>query len=115
VKLRMDKTLRFWVDVAYENVKSDHPKLTKRRLIAQILHQYQDRGDAMRYLDVEGKIAWKASPRFLKMLADAERDAQDELEEFPCGSGDRDRKSPQLCLLVHLVSPATGEALGSGE
>jgi hypothetical protein len=48
MKLRMDKTLRFWVDVAYENVKSDHPKLTKRRLIAQILHQYQDRGDAMR-------------------------------------------------------------------
>jgi hypothetical protein len=66
----------FWVDVAYENVKSDHPKLTKRRLIAQILHQYQDRGDAKRYLDVEGKIAWKASPRFLTKLADAERDAQ---------------------------------------
>jgi hypothetical protein len=62
---------------------SYHPKLTKRRLIAQILHQYQDRGDAMRYLDVEGKIAWKASPRFLTKLADAKRDAQDELEEFP--------------------------------
>jgi hypothetical protein len=81
MKLRMDKTLRFWVDVAYEDVKSDHPKLTKRRLIAQILHQYQDRGDAMRYLDVEGKIAWKAGPRFLTKLADAERDAQDELED----------------------------------
>jgi hypothetical protein len=46
MKLRMDKTLRFWVEV-------------------------------------EGKIAWKASPRFLTKLADAERDAQDELEEFP--------------------------------
>jgi hypothetical protein len=31
----MDKTLRFWVDVAYENIKSDHPKLTKRQLVAQ--------------------------------------------------------------------------------
>jgi hypothetical protein len=51
-------------------------------MIAQILHQYQDRGDAMRYLDVEGKIAWKASPRFLTKLADAKRDAQDELEDF---------------------------------
>jgi len=79
----MDKTLRFWVDVAYESIKSDHINLTKRQLIAQILHQYQDRGDAMRYLDVEGKIAWKASPRFLTKLADAKRDAQDELEEFP--------------------------------
>jgi hypothetical protein len=26
---------------------------------------------------------WKASPQFLTMLADAERDAQDELEDFP--------------------------------
>jgi hypothetical protein len=83
MKLRMDKTLRFWVDVAYENIKSDHPKLTKRKLIAQILRQYQERGDAMRHLDANGKIAWKASPRFLTMLADAEREAQDELEDLP--------------------------------
>jgi hypothetical protein len=82
MKIRMDNTLRFWVDVAYENVKSDHPKLTKRQLIAQSLRQYQERGDAIRYLDGNGKIAWKASPRFLTKLADAERDAQDELEDF---------------------------------
>jgi hypothetical protein len=83
MKFRMDKTLRFWVDVAYDNIKSDHPKLTKRQLIAQILHQYQERGDAMRHLDKQGKIAWKATPRFLTMLADAEREAQDDLEDFP--------------------------------
>jgi hypothetical protein len=82
MKFRMDATLRFWVDVAYDETKSDHIDLTKRQLIAQILHQYQERGDAIRYLDVEGKIAWKASPRFLTMLADAEREAQDDLEEF---------------------------------
>jgi hypothetical protein len=41
MKFRMDEPLRFWVDVAYENIKSDHPKLTKRQVIAQILHQYQ--------------------------------------------------------------------------
>ena len=83
MKIRMDRPLRFWVDVAYENIKFDHPKLNKRQLIAQILHQYQERGDAMRCLDVEGKIGWKASPRFLTMLADAEGDAQDDLEDFP--------------------------------
>jgi hypothetical protein len=82
MKFQMDRTLRFWVDVAYENIKSDHPKITKRQLVAQILRQYERRGDAMRYLDA-GKIAWKASPRFLTMLADAERDARDELEDFP--------------------------------
>jgi hypothetical protein len=83
MKLRMDKTLRFWVDAAYDEIKLDHIDLTKRQLVAQILRQYQERGDAMRYLDANGKIVWKASPRFLAMLADAERDAQDELEDFP--------------------------------
>jgi hypothetical protein len=39
--------------------------------------------DAMRYLNEQGKIGWKASPRFLTMLADAERDARDDLAEFP--------------------------------
>jgi hypothetical protein len=36
----------------------------------------------MRCLNREGKIAWKASPRFLGMLADAECDAQDDLDDF---------------------------------
>ena len=82
MKLRMDKTLRFWVDVAYEHIKSDHIELTKQQLLAQILRRYEERGDAMRYLGANGKIGWKASPRFLTMLADAEREAQDELEDF---------------------------------
>ena len=83
MKFRMDKTLRFWVDVAYDAIKSDHDNVTKQQLLAQILRRYEERGDAMRCLDKQGKIAWKASPRFLTKLADAERDAQDELEDFP--------------------------------
>jgi hypothetical protein len=83
MKFRMDATLRFWVGVAYEHIKSDHIDLTKRQLLAQILRRHEERGDAMRHLDNKGKIAWKASPRFLRMLADAERDAQDELEDLP--------------------------------
>jgi len=82
MKFRMDKTLRFWVDAAYENIKSDHPKLTKRQLMAQILCRYQERGDAMRCLDANGKIGWKATPRFLMLLANAEREAQDDLKDF---------------------------------
>jgi hypothetical protein len=83
MKLRMDKTLRFWVDVTYEHIKSHHDKLTKRQLVAQVLRKYEQRGDAMRCLSRQGKISWKASPRFLTMLADAKRDAQDDLEDFP--------------------------------
>jgi hypothetical protein len=83
MKLRMDEVLQFWVDVALEHIKSDHANSTKRQLVAQILRKYEQRGDAMRYLNKDGKIAWKASPRFLTILADAERDARNDLAEFP--------------------------------
>jgi hypothetical protein len=83
MKLRMDKTLRFWADAACEHLKRDHPNLTKCQLVTQILREYERRGDAMGCLNKQGKISWKASPRFLSMLADAERDAQDDLDDFP--------------------------------
>ena len=83
MKFRMDKTLRFWVDVAYEDIKSDHEHPTKGQLVAQILRKYEQRGDAMRCLNKQGKISWKASPRFLSMLSDAERDARDDLADWP--------------------------------
>jgi hypothetical protein len=73
MKLRMDKTLRFWIDVAYDEIKMDHDKVPKQHLLAHILRQYEGRGDAMRYLDKRGTIAWKASPRFLTKLADGAR------------------------------------------
>jgi hypothetical protein len=83
MKLRMNKTLQFWVDVAYEHIKRHHPNLTKRQLVAQILLEYERRGDALRCLNRNGTIVWKASPRFLSMLADAERDALDDLNDSP--------------------------------
>ena len=83
MKLQMDEILRFWADVACENLRSSGVNLIKRELLAQILEQYERRGDAMRFLNEHGKIAWKASPRFLSMLADAERDARDDLADWP--------------------------------
>src|SRR3984893_3625241 len=83
VKMQMNKILRFWAEVACENIQYSGVNLTRRQLLAQILQQYEGRGDAMRYLNGNGKIAWKASPRFLMMLADAERDARDDLAELP--------------------------------
>jgi hypothetical protein len=83
MKFRMDKTLQFWVNVAYEDIKSDHDKLTKRQLVAQILREYERRGDALRSLNKDGRVVWKPSPQFLSMLADAERDARDDLADWP--------------------------------
>jgi hypothetical protein len=80
MKLRISKTLKFWVDVECEQRKDRVASKSKRALIAEVLHDFEQVGDAMRYLDRKGRIAWKATASMIGSLADAERDAQDELE-----------------------------------
>jgi hypothetical protein len=38
-------------------------------------------GDAMRYLNAKGEISWKATPRMLTRLADAEQEAIDDMDD----------------------------------
>jgi hypothetical protein len=83
MKFRMDKTLRFWVDCSYEARKDQSTNHRKAELIAEILRDYERHGDAMRYLNVEGKIVWKATPLLLQKLADAEREVEDDMADLP--------------------------------
>jgi hypothetical protein len=62
MKFRMDKTLRFWVNCSYEDKKYENANRPRAELIAEILREYERHGDAMRYLNANGRIAWKASP-----------------------------------------------------
>ena len=41
-----------------------------------------NQGDAMRYLNAKGQIAWKASPWLISRLADAEREVRQDMEEL---------------------------------
>ena len=83
MKLRISKTLKFWIEVACEQRKVRTPPKSKQSLIAQVLHEWEEAGEAMRYLRTNGKVAWKATPKMLERLADAERDAKEELDEWP--------------------------------
>jgi hypothetical protein len=83
MKLRMDKTLSFWVDCSYEDRRYENPKLTRTQLIAEILREYERSGDALRYLNGRGQLAWKASPFMLSRLADAEREVEDDMADWP--------------------------------
>ena len=83
MKFRMDKTLRFWVDCSYEDKKYENANRTRAELIAEILREYERSGDAMRYLNAKGNIAWKASPSMLRKLADAEREVEDDMADLP--------------------------------
>jgi hypothetical protein len=80
MKLRMTKKLKFWVDVACEQRKVRTSGTTGQALIAEVLHEFEQAGDAMRYLRADGKIGWKPTQWMLDRLADAERDAVDDLE-----------------------------------
>jgi hypothetical protein len=53
----------------------------KQTLVAEVLQEWEQAGEAMRYLNRGGRIAWKATPKMLARLADAERDAKDEFAE----------------------------------
>jgi predicted transcriptional regulator len=83
MKFRMDATLRFWADCSYEDRRQENANRPRADLIAEILREYERSGDAMRHLNANGQIAWKASPAMLSRLADAEREVEDDLEDLP--------------------------------
>ena len=83
MKLRMEKSLKFRVDCSYEDKKHENANHARVELIAEILRDYERSGHAMRYLNTKGQIAWKASPRMLSILADLEREAEDDLADWP--------------------------------
>jgi hypothetical protein len=83
MKIHMTRVLRFWVDVEYERIKNHASGRTRTDLVAQILRKFEEAGEAMRYLNTKGEIAWKATPGMLIRLADAEQEARDdELAEW---------------------------------
>jgi hypothetical protein len=83
MKFRMSRMLRFWVGCDVPDYRARNPGLTKSALIAQILREFEEAGDAMRYLTADGRVAWKATPRMLTRLADAEQEARDDMADWP--------------------------------
>jgi hypothetical protein len=79
MKFRMSRILRFWVECDVPDYRARNPGLGKSELILQILREFEEAGDAMRFLNADGRVAWKATPRMLTRLADAEREARDDL------------------------------------
>jgi hypothetical protein len=77
MEFRMNKTLRFWVECALDTKDDSHGEEDQ---VAGILQKFEEVGDAMRFVRVDGKIGWKATPAMLTKLRDAERDAEVELD-----------------------------------
>ena len=74
----MDKILTEYADRAFVAARlrrnGVHP--TRDRVFAEVLTKLEASGDAMRFVDNNGRIAWKATPSLCQHLKDLELDAQ---------------------------------------
>lgn len=78
----MDEILQEIVDQAYgaarlgRNGDFEDPDLVSAKVLAEL----ELAGDAMRYVDANGRIAWRASPSLADHLMDLQTDVQLEFE-----------------------------------
>jgi len=79
----MDKILKEIVDQAYEEARlgriGDFPD--RDLVFSDILGNLESDGNAMRYVDSKGRIAWKATPDLRDYLNDLKLDAEADLED----------------------------------
>jgi len=76
----MDEILQEIVDQAYGAACLGRTGdfLDPDMVSAKVLAELEVSGDAMRYIDSEGRIAWKATPWLRDYLMDLQRDAEAE-------------------------------------
>jgi len=79
----MDKILTEYAYQAYETARLGRNGVHSRRdwVSAEILAELEASGDAMRFVNAEGRIAWRATPQLRDYLMDLELDAEADLEE----------------------------------
>jgi len=79
----MDTILMEYADQAYDATCLGRNGVhTARDLVfAEMLAELEASGDAMRFVDANGRIAWKATPNLRQYQTDLELDAQEDLED----------------------------------
>jgi hypothetical protein len=82
--LLMDQILTEYADQAFETARLGRKGVhTARELVsAEMLTELEAIGDAMRYPNSDGQIAWKATPQLRDYLMDLQLDAETDVEDF---------------------------------
>jgi hypothetical protein len=83
VTIHMDKTLREIVEQAYEGSRPGRSRrfVDRKLFFSELLSDLEADGDAMRYLNSKGQIAWKATPSLRDHLNDLRLDAEADLAD----------------------------------
>jgi len=81
-KIHMDSIIRELVEESWEwaRIGRDRDPMDKSRVFSETLADLESSGDAMRYLNSKGQIAWKATPGLRDYLNDLKLDAEADLE-----------------------------------
>jgi len=84
MKITLDKILTEYADQVYEaaRLRRNGVQTASELVSATMLAELEAIGDAMRYLNSDGKIAWKATPQLRDYLMDLELDSEADLEDF---------------------------------
>jgi hypothetical protein len=77
----MDQILTEYADQAYETtrLRRNGARSTTELVSAKMLVELEATGDAMRYVNSHGRIAWKATPQLRDYLTDLLLDAEADL------------------------------------
>jgi hypothetical protein len=84
MSILLDKILTDYADQAFESARLRRNGIRTSRdwVSAEMLAELEAVGDAMRYLNSDGQIAWKATPRLRNYLIDLRLDAGADLEDL---------------------------------
>lgn len=82
MKIHIHKSLQAYLDEAFYEARLRRNGAVRNRnaVLGEILAEAEATGEAMRYLDKNGRIAWKATPQLREHLADLRADAEADAE-----------------------------------
>jgi hypothetical protein len=80
----MDQILTDYADQAYEaaRLRRNGARTAHDWVSTAVLTELEATGDAMRFVNGKGQIAWKATPQLRDYLMDVLRDTEDDLEDL---------------------------------
>jgi hypothetical protein len=84
MNIRMDAILSEYIDQIYgvTRLRRNGPRATLDLVSAGVLAKLEAAGEAMRFVDANGPIRWKATPDLRRHLQELELDAQDDPEDL---------------------------------
>jgi hypothetical protein len=81
-QILLAKSLKQWIDYQVEAELAQDNEVRRDQVVLSVLAEFLRHGNAERYLRSDGKLGFRATPRFLESVTESERDAE-QYDESP--------------------------------